>query len=184
MMIRQTMAMMRTKDGDWQCVFIIVEKWTVILWCMGIESAKTWHFDTSSDHRLPRMAKSFSVASLPCLWYNYINAAIDLQLLRCVRPSRVCLTLFCLFRRRILELSFLYAQEFLLSRSSSLGGIQEYIDKNYDQKWALHVIALIKVLPSTSALNDWVRSAEQDEEVKVSHRVAAACVATELPQQQ
>lgn len=112
--------------------------------------------------------------------------SIDLQLLRCVRPSRVCLTLFCLFRRRILELSFLYAQEFLLSRSSSssLGGIQEYIDKNYDQKWALHVIALIKVLPSTSALNDWVRSAEQDEEVKVSHRVAAACVATELPQQQ
>lgn len=108
MMIRRTIAM-RTKDGDWQCVFIIVEKWTVILCCMGIESAKTWHFDTSSDHRLPRMAKSFSVASLPCLWYNYINAAIDLQLLRCVRPSRVCLTLFCLFRRRILELSFLYA---------------------------------------------------------------------------
>lgn len=106
--------------------------------------------------------------------------------LRCVRPSRVCLTLFCLFRRRILELSFLYAQEFLLSRSSSssLGGIQEYIDKNYDQKWALHVIALIKVLPSTSALNDWVRSAEQDEEVKVSHRVAAAYATTELPQQQ
>lgn len=77
----------------------------------------------------------------------------------------------------------MYAQEFLLS-SSSLGGIQEYIDKNYDQKWALHVIALIKVLPSTSALNDWVRSAEQDEEVKVSHRVAAAYATTELPQQQ